>query len=240
MIFWKILLAHVLTDFVFQPDQLAENKEKVTFLLAHSLIFFLLSIVLLLPTFSFQTIIALVLLASFHGFIDYSKNRIQKRTGKSLWLYFLGDQALHVLGIGAVVFFLDKASLHTWIDLLSTYWSKPSIFLLVSLFVLIVFGGGFFTGILCRGFLGGLDSEKKPGIERAGRYIGILERSLVLTAVLFGKMEFIGYIFAAKSIARYPEMKEESHFAEYYLIGTLTSISIAFFGGLLLKYLLSW
>jgi len=51
-------------------------------------------------------------------------------------------------------------------------------------------------------------------------------------------MEFIGYIFAAKSIARYPEMKEESHFAEYYLIGTLTSIPIAFFGGLLLKYLL--
>ena len=240
MIFWKILLAHVLTDFIFQPDQLAENKEKVTVLLVHGLIFFFLSIVLLLPTFSYPTIIALVLLASFHGFVDYSKNLIQKRTGKSLWLYFLGDQALHVLGIGVVVFFLDKASLNVWVDALLPYWSKPSIFLFVSLFVFIVFGGGFFTGILCRRFLAGLNSEKKPGIERAGRYIGILERSLVLTAVLFGKMEFIGYIFAAKSIARYPEMKEGSHFAEYYLIGTLTSISIAFFGGLLLKYLLGW
>ncbi len=240
MIFWKILLAHVLTDFVFQTDQLAENKEKVTVLLVHGLVFFLLSIALLLPLISYQTIIALVLLASFHGFVDYSKNLIQKRTGEGLWLYFLGDQALHVLGIGAVVFFLDKASLNAWIDVVSPYWSKPSIFLLGSLFVFIVFGGGFFTGILCKGFLAGLNSEKKPGIERAGRYIGILERSLVLTAVLFGKMEFIGYIFAAKSIARYPEMKEGSHFAEYYLIGTLTSISIAFFGGLLLKYLLGW
>jgi hypothetical protein len=240
MIFWKILLAHVLTDFIFQPEQLAENKGRVTVLLVHGLIFFFLSIVLLLPTFSYPTIIALFLLASFHGFVDYSKNLIQKRTGKGFWLYFLGDQALHVLGIGAVVFFLDKASLNAWIDVLSPYWSKPSIFLFSSLFVLIVFGGGFFTGILCRGFLGGLDSEKKPGIEKAGRYIGILERSLVLTAVLFGKMEFIGYIFAAKSIARYPEIKEGSHFAEYYLIGTLTSISIAFFGGLLLKYLLGW
>ena len=240
MIFWKILLAHVLTDFIFQPDQLAENKEKGTVLLVHGLIFFFLSIVLLLPTFSYPTIIALVLLASFHGFVDYSKNLIQKRTGKSLWLYFLGDQALHVLGIGVVVFFLDKASLNVWVDALLPYWSKPSIFLFGSLFVFIVFGGGFFTGILCKGFLAGLNPEKKPGIERAGRYIGILERSLVLTAVLFGKMEFIGYIFAAKSIARYPEMKEGSHFAEYYLIGTLTSISIAFFGGLLLKYLLGW
>lgn len=174
MIFWKILLAHVLTDFVFQPDPLAENKEKVTVLFVHSLIFFLLSMVILLPTFSYQTIIALVLLASFYGFIDYFKNLVQRRTGISFWLYFLGDQAFHVLGIGAVVFFLDKASLHAWIDVLSPYWSKPSIFLFSSLFVLIVFGGGFFTGILCRGFLGGLDSEKKPGIERAGRYIGIL------------------------------------------------------------------
>jgi hypothetical protein len=152
----------------------------------------------------------------------------------------LGDQALHVLGIGAVVFFLDKERFHVWINLSSTYWSTPSLFLFVSLFVVIVFGGGFFTGVLCRGFLGRLSSEKRPGIERAGRYIGILERSLVLAAVLFGKMEFIGYIFAAKSIARYPEMKDGTHFAEYYLIGTLTSISIAFFGGLLLKYLLGW
>jgi hypothetical protein len=240
MIFWKILLAHVLTDFIFQPDQLAENKERVTVLLVHGLIFFLLSIVLLIPIFSYQTIITLVLLASFHVFIDYSKNLIQKRTGKGLWLYFLGDQTLHVLGIGVAIFFLDKASLNAWVDVLSPYWSKPSIFLFGSLFVFIVFGGGFFTGILCKGFLGSLNSEKKPGIERAGRYIGIIERSLVLTAVLFGKMEFIGYIFAAKSIARYPEMKEGSHFAEYYLIGTLTSISIAFFGGLLLKYLLEW
>jgi len=240
MIFWKILLAHVLTDFVFQPDQFAENKGRITVLLVHSLIFFLLSIILLLPTFSYQTIIALGLLASFHGVVDYFKNLLQKRAGKGLWLFFLGDQMLHVLGIGAFIFIIDKTSSKAWVDVLSPYWSKPSMFLFSSLFIFIVFGGGFFTGILCKGFLAGLNSEKKPGIERAGRYIGILERSLVLTAVLFGKIEFIGFIFAAKSIARYPEMKEGSHFAEYYLIGTLTSISIAFFGGLLLKYLLGW
>jgi hypothetical protein len=240
MIFWKILLAHALTDFVFQPDALAENKGKIAALLVHTLIFFVLSVVFLLPDFSYQTVIALVCLALFHGFVDYLKNVIQKGTAKNHWLYFLGDQVVHALGIGTVVLFLDRERFHTWINLFSTYWSKPSLFLFVSLFVLIVFGGGFFTGGLCRGFLGRLNAEKRPGLERAGRYIGILERSLVLTAVLFGKMEFIGYIFAAKSIARYPEMKDGTHFAEYYLIGTLTSISIAFFGGLLLKYLLAW
>jgi len=47
MIFWKILLAHALTDFVFQPDSLAENKGKIAALLIHTLIFFLLSVLLL-------------------------------------------------------------------------------------------------------------------------------------------------------------------------------------------------
>ena len=240
MIFWKILLAHALTDFVFQPDSLAENKGKITVLLVHTLIFFVVSAVILLPDLSYQTVTALVSLAVFHGFIDTLKNRVQKGTAKTHWLFFLGDQALHVLGILGVVFFLDRERFLAWINLLSTCWSDPSLFLFVSFFVVIVFGGGFFTAVLCKGFLGRLSSEKRPGIERAGRYIGILERSLVLTAMLFGKMEFIGYIFAAKSIARYPEMKEGTDFAEYYLIGTLTSISIAFFGGLLLKYLLGW
>jgi hypothetical protein len=76
-------------------------------------------------------------------------------------------------------------------------------------------------------------------LEKAGRYIGILERSLTITAVLLGRYEFIGLLLTAKSIARYPEMKEDSSFIEYYLIGTLTSISIAIFGSLLLKHILS-
>ena len=124
MLFWKILLAHVLTDFVFQPDQLAESKEKLATLLVHSLIFFLLSIVILLPTFSYPTVVALVLLASFHGLVDYFKNLIQKGSRKGLWLYLLGDQAVHILGIGATVFFLDRTYLPIWINVLLTYWSN--------------------------------------------------------------------------------------------------------------------
>ena len=42
-----------------------------------------------------------------------------------------------------------------------------------------------------------------------------------------------GLILAAKSIARYPEFKREQ-FAEYFLIGTLLSISAATVGGVML------
>ena len=100
MIFWKILLAHVLTDFVLQPDHIAENKGNVKILFLHGFIFFFLSALILLPSFSLQTTMALFSLALFHALVDYLKAILGKRVKKNLWLSFLGDQALHVFGIG--------------------------------------------------------------------------------------------------------------------------------------------
>ena len=45
----------------------------------------------------------------------------------------------------------------------------------------------------------------------------------------------VGLILTGKSIARFPEFKER--FAEYFLIGTLLSISLAVLGGLVLAKL---
>ena len=70
-------------------------------------------------------------------------------------------------------------------------------------------------------------------LQNAGMYIGWLERFLVMTALLLQSPATIGLILTAKSIARYPEFKSE-HFAEYFLIGTLLSISVAIAGGVVL------
>jgi hypothetical protein len=64
-------------------------------------------------------------------------------------------------------------------------------------------------------------------------YIGWLERFLVMTALILHSPATAGLILAAKSIARYPEFKREQ-FAEYFLIGTLLSISAATVGGVML------
>jgi len=240
MMFWKILLAHALTDFVLQPGVIALNKGRVRNLVLHASVFLVLSNLSLLPFFSWRSVLSLGVLSLSHGVIDYLKYRIEKRHERDPWMIFLGDQVLHLLGIGAVVLLLETRTWAPLVDTLVATWMNRSVFLVSSFFVLIIFGGSYFIGVFCRGFLVPSDSKGRPGIERAGRYLGMVERSLVLTAVLVGKIEFIGYIFAAKSIARYPEMKDKSYFAEYYLIGTLTSISIAFFGGLLLKHLLGW
>ncbi|WP_052464990.1 hypothetical protein [Geoalkalibacter subterraneus] len=54
----------------------------------------------------------------------------------------------------------------------------------------------------------------------------------MFVAVMVGRFELIGFLLAAKSIVRHPEMKGEkgsTAFAEYFLVGTLTSVSWAFF-----------
>ena len=75
------------------------------------------------------------------------------------------------------------------------------------------------------------------GLKRAGAIIGILERLFVLTLVLIGEYASIALIFTAKSIARFEELKNRK-FAEYYLIGTLSSILLAMLVGILTRWLL--
>ncbi len=76
------------------------------------------------------------------------------------------------------------------------------------------------------------------GLRRAGATIGVLERMVVLTLVLLEQYASIAIIFAAKSIARFEELKDRE-FAEYYLIGTLSSILFAMLIGILTSLLLN-
>ena len=75
--------------------------------------------------------------------------------------------------------------------------------------------------------------ETTNELENAGMYIGWLERFVVLTSLVLQSPATVGLILTAKSIARYPELKSV-RFAEYFLIGTLLSVSLGILGGLLL------
>jgi large-conductance mechanosensitive channel len=76
------------------------------------------------------------------------------------------------------------------------------------------------------------------GIVGVGEYIGWLERFLIVSFILVGYYNGIGFILAAKSILRYGEIKtEEDHkFAEYVIVGTLLSFSVAVVLGLILRW----
>jgi len=61
---------------------------------------------------------------------------------------------------------------------------------------------------------------------RVGATIGILERILVVVFVLTGTEAAIGFVVAAKTLARF-RLLDDRDFAEYYLLGTLASVAVA-------------
>lgn len=237
--FWKILLAHFLTDFVLQPDWMIRHKHKAATLFLHAGIFFVLSLVFLADSLDLLHVFGLVTLAGAHIIIDTLKIRLQPKLTSRGATLFLADQGLHLVAISAFVLIFDAAAFSLLGSRIAAALPPGDMFLFLTFAVLVVFGGGYFTASVCRGFLNDLE---RPGIARAGRYIGILERSLVSVAVLVGRFELIGFLLAAKSIVRHPEMKGDSGgtaFAEYFLVGTLTSVSWAFFLSLIFQQIVA-
>lgn len=65
-----------------------------------------------------------------------------------------------------------------------------------------------------------LDTATAP---HAGRYIGALERTLIVIGIIVRSWEVIAAVVALKSVARYKEL-ETRITAEYFLVGSLVSI----------------
>lgn len=79
-------------------------------------------------------------------------------------------------------------------------------------------------------------AEKDKSLEKAGTWIGWLERFLILTFILLQQYAAIGFLVAAKSIFRFSESRK---IGEYVLIGTLLSFVIAVIVGLVAGVLLA-
>ncbi len=67
-----------------------------------------------------------------------------------------------------------------------------------------------------------------------GRLIGMIERVMLLTLVAAGSYEALGFITAAKGLIRSRDLENRA-FAEYFLIGTLTSVALTLPLGLLVR-----
>ncbi|WP_419887338.1 DUF3307 domain-containing protein [Neobacillus niacini] len=71
-----------------------------------------------------------------------------------------------------------------------------------------------------------------------GKLIGYIERLLVLVLTFYSAYPAIGFIVAAKSIARFKQM-DDRNWAEYFLLGTLTSMFLGISLGILLREVLT-
>ena len=84
--------------------------------------------------------------------------------------------------------------------------------------------------------------EQGVNLKNAGKWIGIIERVLILTFIILNQFEAIGFLIAAKSVFRFGELKEseKQKRVEYILIGTLISFSVAITAGITLNAIRSF
>ena len=84
------------------------------------------------------------------------------------------------------------------------------------------------------------NEAQAQGMPDGGLWIGRLERVLIVSFVLADRPDAIGALAVAKGFIRFAEIKESSHrkVAEYILIGSMSSFSIALVLGWLARLLL--
>jgi hypothetical protein len=239
-----LLLGHLLTDFVFQTSALVQQKKsgRVMGYLKHGAIYFACAVVLtgfFVPALAYSWRFAAVAvgLTLVHLAIDGIKIGLARRTTLAEGtVAFVLDQVMHFVTIVVASCWIAGGEPAEILLLGLRRLQTPSdrVLLAMVVYVGVIFGGGYLIRFMTRPLLKHLQTgESRAELSNAGMYIGWLERFLVMTALFLHSPATAGLILAAKSIARYPEFEREQ-FAEYFLIGTLLSISAATVGGVIL------
>ncbi|MDA6069603.1 DUF3307 domain-containing protein [Flavobacterium sp. AC] len=233
ILFIKLLLAHLLGDFIWQPNSWVKDKEarkyKSIYLYFHILLHAILAAVLV---GEIKFIPYAILIAITHGSVDLIKLNYQKPNTKRTW--FVLDQIAHILILIAIVLLYNGESINfLWFN--NQFW-----ILIIGILFITKPTSIFIKTIISIWNPESQNSHNDNSLATAGNYIGILERLFVFCFILTGHFEAIGFLLAAKSIFRFGDLKEakERKLTEYVLIGTLISFGTAIITGLLVQALL--
>lgn len=240
ILFTKLLLAHLIGDFLLQPDRWVEVKEKEKLsawqLYIHALIHAAL-ITLIIWDFSNWLIPLLVFIT--HLIIDAFKLLLQKESNKRL--FFFVDQILHVIALSAI-YYISNSSEELSINL-EWFGSDHGIITITTLVFLTMPASIMIKTIISKWTPNILENNSNEAednsLQSAGKYIGIIERLFVFGFVVAGQWEAVGFLIAAKSVFRFGDLKNgsERKLTEYVLIGTLISFGVAVGSGVLYNYL---
>lgn len=243
----KLILAHIIGDFILQPTKWIDGRNTKTFkskhLYYHVGVHFLATLLLLIDQLktAWPGIIIIILC---HFLIDIIKIYLEKtNTIKNIYLFVI-DQLLHLLVISFVVnlyfpfeikyaLLLSNKSLIILIAVLITTYIVP--------FLLKLFFERWSNSLISENAKTNEENLKTESLKDAGKFIGILERILIIIFINFNFLEGIGYLLAAKSIFRFGDLthSKEKKLTEYILIGTFMSFAIAVIIGFALKIVLN-
>ena len=222
-------IAHLLSDFVLQPQRWSDKKEGIIFTIIHLYHVIIVGVLSYVMSFDFGFWKAALFLTVIHILIDMLKSLlILKSKSKN---YFFLDQFIHLVSIAAVVMayahyesinFIFPIELKTVAVVAAfIFCAKPSNIVIKYMF----------KAFSIDTPQENPDDPKDISLPNAGKLIGITERFMALALIIMGQYGAVGLIIAAKSILRFSGAQK----SEYVLVGTLLSFSIAAFSGILIN-----
>jgi hypothetical protein len=225
----KVILAHLLTDFIFQPKTWIKERHTKHFrsgtLYLHGSLTALAAWTLTGWQYWPAALVILVTHIAIDGWKSYRTDSM---------FVFLADQLLH-LGVLLILFCY---LFNRW-DIYLLLWHRmnqtENFWYLLTAFVFLTAPAGIFIGQFTKKWREKIrDAE---GLADAGKWIGICERIIILIFVLLNQYAAIGLLVAAKGIIRFNEKDRPEEKTEYLVIGTLISMGLAIITGLLIKSL---
>ena len=227
----RLIVAHLLTDFVLQPDSWVKAKrekhlqaKEFWFHVALSTLF-----AVWFTSFNGWWWIGPAILIT-HWLIDWWKSY-----QKDSLVSFITDQVLHLL----VIFVIWKIKFPHAInigELFKTCITDNSFWIILLAIIFLTKPIGVIIGMVTGPFREKIEKFDENTLEKAGTWIGILERLIIFFLVLISQWEAIGLLVAAKSIIRLKDGDQKM--SEYVLIGTLISISVAVLTGFVVTKLI--
>jgi hypothetical protein len=221
-IFFPMLAGHLVADFWAQPASWIEHKRangwRSSKMLIHAAISAFLPVLL---TFQIRLWWVVPVIFITHYVIDACKSKFKDSIPA-----FLIDQSLHIMVLAALSLLPGPALSENMRD----FW------ILCAGFILVTRPVGIFTGM----FLKSVTKNDTPKTKLdASAWIGILERILIIIFVTTAQFQAIGFLVAAKSIFRFNDTREEGTLkAEYFLLGTMVSFTLAIVTGLAIRWLI--
>lgn len=236
MLILKLLLSHLLADFVLQPikwvNDRNEKKYKSFFLYLHGLLAGILA-----GLFSASWVVMLAVGVT-HTLIDLWKSY---QTNKLIYFYI--DQLLHLMVLGLCWVHLSNSVQTTTLSEIREIINNKSILAISTGYVFVIWVARIVIAKSIKVWYDKIaDTLGGDTLNKAGMWIGICERVITFTLVLVNEYEAIGLLIAAKSIIRFREKSETSTTnellrsqTEYVLIGTLLSFGLAILAGIVVK-----
>lgn len=229
------LIGHLIGDFLIPTNIITENEGKSNkYLMLHCVIY----AICVLGTMAFiikkddigRVVLCVGVLSVIHGLIDKKKNQIEikkKMFKLNSPVLFLLDQMMKITCL-YVIFLNANITKCTEIQIFSIVIELKKIEKFLCFFIVYLVcwkPAACFIADVFKEIPNTTDENMNENIN-IGSWIGILEREIILILGCMGQYGTIGFVLAAKSIARYKQL-EEKVFAEKYLIGTLLSAFIA-------------